>query len=136
MVAVDDERILVAQPDAVRHSRIGCGVNPRWWQVSTLGDLGKGRPRHEQGGVGGQLFVGGVEQALLNEAWSLAAGNPGAGDIDRVAADADEVGVEGNQVAGLDNPVRALLVPRVGSRARGKQPGFEPLAAAGDVGPV
>ena len=114
-------------------ARVTAGAVPLRQPVALLGQLREPEAGAQQRQVGGDVLAGDlVELALLVRGASPAA-DPGARDVRAVSVRPDEVGVEGDQVAVLDDPRPALLEPRVGARPGGEQPGLDPLPAPLDV---
>ena len=64
---------------------------------------------------------------------ATAVGAPRSRNIAAIAVQSNEVGVEGNEIAGFDNAIRTLLVPGIGSRSRRKQTRLQPFATMLDV---
>src|SRR6266852_3851182 len=75
-------------------------------------------------------------EVALSARRRMRAAEEGAGHVGEVAVRADQIGIEGDEIAGLDPLVAGLLVPRVGAGARTQQSCLEILAAERDVGLV
>ena len=86
-------------------------------------------PGTEQVDVVLDLPAGQLVHVTLVVVEGPAAADPGAGDVDHHPVRPDQVGVEGDQVAFLDDVARALLEPRVGAWPGGQQPALHPVAA-------
>ena len=90
-------------------------------------------PGGEHGHVVDDLGVGLGEQACLLGIRRGVAEMPGPRDIGALAVTADQIGVEGQQIALPHDARAAFLEPRVGARARRQDAGLAPLAVALDV---
>ena len=130
---VVDHRVLGAQAQAVGDVCVTGGQEAVGQLVAALGELSECQAGLKNGAVVGQDLTGEPVQRLLLRGRLVAGCDPAAGDVDAVAVGADQIGVEADEVAGLDCPVGAFREPRVGPRPARQQPGLEPLAAAGDV---
>ena len=101
-------------------------------QPGFLDELAEAETRLEQFHIVLHLFLrDGVEHALFVVAPSVAA-QPGPGNIGAIAVGADQIGVETDDVAGLDGVAAAFLEPRIGARPGRKQAGLDPFRSAAD----
>ena len=57
----------------------------------------------------------------------------GAGDVSEIAHGADHVGIECDQIAGLDLALRRFLKPRIGPWSRGEHASIMPAAMIGKI---
>ena len=79
-----------------------------------------------------QLFVRQCVEAALLVAGGTA-NHPAARDIVVIPHRTDQVGIEGQQIAFFDDPVRGFLEPRVGAWTAAEQPRFRVFAAAANA---
>ena len=84
----------------------------------------------------GDLVGGDPVQVALLVARPAVAAQPGARQVGAKAVRADQIGVEGDEIAGLDDARRAFLEPRIGARSGRQQPRLDPFAATRDVAAV
>ncbi|MNO60745.1 hypothetical protein D3C76_513710 [compost metagenome] len=117
----------------MEHDAIALGPELFRQPVAFGGQLGEPDARPDQAGVGGDVLVGDPVEPLLFPGRLPASADPGARDIDAHAVDADQIGVEGNQVAVADDPRPRLLEPGIGAGAGTQDARFDPLPAPADV---
>ena len=132
VLRVGNHRIFVAESDAVHRRDIALLGELVAEGAQPLGELAKVHARLQQRLVLLDVRVRlGIEAPLLVARPRVA--HPGARDVAAVAVGADQVGVEGHDVAALDDAHRRFAEPRVGARPRRQQATLDPFAPARDV---
>ena len=110
--------IFVAQPDAMHHHRIAMGAISLGQAFGFLGQFAQMHAGFEERPVFIDMLAGDREKVALGAAGRPFAAQSGARNIGAIAIGADQIGVEGDQIAGMDLAAAAFLEPGIGARAR------------------
>ena len=133
VAAIDDDRPLVGETDAVHHVRVAIRIVGLRKRERLLGDLAEAHARLQQSEVVPDLLdrerihlpLVGVRLARTRV--------ERARDVAAESHRPDHVGVERHEVAGADHAVAAFLEPRIRAAARREEPGLDAFAAVADV---